>query len=382
MQCLTLRPPQLCGEIHLVQYTLQIVSNEVYPRNLEEWWLNRVKDQAVTEAGIQQLSDLFTKQRGEMEVDYFRNPELLQAYGLFYFPQTYMRTQFVFREVLKRGWNPPDPVSILDLGAGTGAASISLTHQLRHQLNGIEVTAVDRSAQALNTLQQIYQDLAPYPTIKIHCSDFRRWLAQQDRRWDLIIASFSLNETEHFSTGFIGEIAGALSENGMALILEPALRETSENIERLRDRISIMSSLHVWAPCPHRQSCPLLAEGRFWCHEVRSWKPPDSLASINRRLYREIHILRFSFLAFGKQMPPALPDGSFRLISPVAKLKGRFVFTACTSKGEKREWEILSRSLKEEERLALRSHERGEMFCLSGIEPEKRLHPGDFHKIE
>src|SRR5688572_8445857 len=102
-----------------------------YPGSLEDWWIRRTLRQyscnsldqreAQIERSIQSLSDGFTLERPKnLSGNYFADPELLCAYGLFFFPQNYVRTQLVLQEILSRGWEPPpETLTVLDLGCGT-----------------------------------------------------------------------------------------------------------------------------------------------------------------------------------------------------------------------------------------------------------------------
>jgi hypothetical protein len=175
-----------------------------YPRNLEDWWINVASDLLACNSleekehqlvqTIQGLSDRFTKERSELAVDYFADPGSLCAYGLFFFPQSYVRTQFVLQEILFRAWGPAKPVSILDLGSGAGSASFSAASLI----DSARITAVDRSPAALSMMKRIASDcsdLWPNVEFEFQTDDVWRWIKQQDRKWDLILASFSLNES-------------------------------------------------------------------------------------------------------------------------------------------------------------------------------------------
>ncbi|MCI0602287.1 small ribosomal subunit Rsm22 family protein [bacterium] len=336
-----------------------------YPRFLEDWWINvtldllgcnslQEKEHQLVQR-IQGLSDRFTKERSELVEDYFTDPANLCAYGLFFFPQSYARTQFVMQEILSRGWKPSGPVSILDLGSGAGPASFSAASFF----NAPRVTAIDRSTVALSHMKKI-ASLWPQLEFECHVGDLWRWIKKPDRKWDLILASFSFNESGFSIRQTTTLLANALTERGMIIVMEPALRSTSETLEAWRDHISQQGDLQIWGPCLHHRLCPLLKEGKFWCHEVRSWRFPASIAFLNRHLYRQVHVLKFSFLALGKQAPPAVSSFSFRLISPVFRQRKKLVFTGCTSDGEKKEFRM-NRPLTKEGRNQIQNWERGDV---------------------
>jgi ribosomal protein RSM22 (predicted rRNA methylase) len=343
----------------------------IYPQILEEWWTQFVLRELGfaslfdcsrrIEKNIQTLSDAYTKQR-EFRTDLFKDPELLSAYGLFFFPQTYARTKFVFREILNRGWKPSGPVSILDLGSGAGAASFSIASEIQ---NEVSITAVDRSKPALSVMQKIASECLR-KNCEIHEHDIWNWANREKKKYDVIVASFSLSETHVSLQQWTNTLLRLLNDSGIVLVLEPSLKETSENIELWRNEIAQKTSLYIWGPCLHRKECPLLMEGKYWCHEVRSWKPPESLAFMNRCLYREIHITKFSFLAFGKSPPAPLSVFAFRLISPVSKRKKQLVFSGCATDGMKHNFQISVRSLSLQNRHLIRKWERGDTLTDDG----------------
>jgi ribosomal protein RSM22 (predicted rRNA methylase) len=339
----------------------------VYPQVLEDWWtqftLKQLHSDSLLdcvkslEKSIQTLSDAYTKQR-EFKRDLFSDPELLSAYGLFFFPQTYSRIKFVFREILQRGWKSDGPVSILDLGSGAGAASFSVASEIRDR---ISITAVDRSRLALSVMEKIASDCFQQ-NCDIHAEDIWTWATREKKKYDVIVVSFSLNETSVSHQQWTEMLIRLLKDTGIVIVVEPSLRKTSEKLESWRNEIGQNTPLYIWGPCLHHELCPLLEEGKYWCHEVRSWKPPESLSYMNRHLYREIHVLRFSFVAFGKAAPlPSLAFG-FRLISPVSKRKRDFVFSGCATDGKKHNFRIPGRIMDRQNRQLIQKWERGDIL--------------------
>jgi SAM-dependent methyltransferase len=371
-----------------------------YPGWLENWWKERacqllaVRDftetQPVLEKEIRRLSDLFTTGRETRFGDYGKDERLLLAYGLFYFPQTFVRIRFPLREaLLLRGWRPSSPdgsVRLLDLGAGLGGATVGAALLLQEMpfISGVEALAVDQSGGSLAALDRIGRENRPHlPQVRIGTArgDLKTWFrkAGPQDRWDLIIASFSLGEAffeadDDAVHQWLKNALRHLRPGGLLLITEPALRETSERIERLRNLIAAEGTGHIWAPCPHHRRCPLLETGKYWCHEVRSWPVPESLAFLNRRLFRSVRDLKFSFLLAGP--PPA--EGSapetasahtMRLVSPLSELKGRYLWTGCAGDGDRYEYEIQKRDLSRSEQKELQALERGDIVEVVSSEP-------------
>ncbi len=368
-----------------------------YPPWLEEWWvacarrrLGRPDVGACLEdleREVQRLSDLFTVERSPRFGDYVNDERLLLAYGLFFFPQTFVRMQFPLLEAIRlRGWRPPAdrPVRVLDLGAGPGAAGLAVAALLERETGSpaVEVTGLDRAPATLALFQALVQDLRAYwPRTRwaFRVGDLRdpsTWGTPPDTPWDLIVVSFALGEAfygqpDARTFGWLQHVLRYLAPDGLLVITEPALRETSERLERLRDAVARTGRPFIWGPCLHHRPCPLLAEGRFWCHEVRRWTVPESLAYLNRRLYRTVQVLKFSFLTLSPQAPPALPAGPewFRLIAPMAEMKGKFQTVGCASDGQKYTYEALRRHLDPDGAARLRRVERGDVLYVRDLQP-------------
>ncbi|TNE47864.1 MAG: hypothetical protein EP343_18180 [Deltaproteobacteria bacterium] len=150
-----------------------------YPDWLEQWWLDQVEAHLPSVDGerdldtladeVQDLSDLFLQEEANFSA-YDGDPRLLLAYGLFYFPQTYVRAQWPLRELLTyRGWKPPlhRPMRILDLGSGLGSASLGVLDVLV-QYAAIQdlpeplefhLTAVDHARHSLQWYSKLVHDL-------------------------------------------------------------------------------------------------------------------------------------------------------------------------------------------------------------------------------
>jgi ribosomal protein RSM22 (predicted rRNA methylase) len=355
-----------------------------YPEWLENWWIQEACQRSSVshlnellpdlEKEIQKLSDRFTISCAESFSDVYEHPKLLLAYGLFYFPQTFVRMQFPIAELFLCKWNPSTNKTfrILDIGSGTGAAAISSATLLRQKGVGrLDITCMDRSESSLILLQRITRDLKEqlpeihWDTVRIDGSS----LESISGAFDLVLMSFALgelfvNRSVEAVYEWIKQLSSKLTTNGMLIITEPALRETSVQLEKLRDLVSVHSSMHIWGPCLHQERCPLLEEGKFWCHEVRKWNVPESLHYLNRHLYRSIHLLKFSFLTLGKQRAEQYPKEYFRLISPMTKMKGKYVGVGCAADGKMREYQILKRDLDESTVDFLKECERGDIMKL------------------
>ena len=346
----------------------------LYPADLEAFWLQRAatslhQDDAPTlldqlRPEVARLSDLFTVARPNGFGRYGDELRAQMAYALFFFPQTYVRTGLALAECLAGGrWTPPldRPLRVLDLGAGLGAGLLAAAHALRPR--ALELTALDHAAGSLTLLQEVFahQQL----TVTTRPGHLLQALPENES-WDLILCSFALNEAVEGTPdadvhAWARRLLQRLALGGLLLILEPALDAAALRLEVLRDALAEQGHGCIIAPCLHHQRCPLRSEGRSYCHEVRRWTTPESVAYLNRHLFRDLQVLKFCFLALtqtGRPAPVADPAHA-RLIAPVDQQNGKIVTRGCAADGAAHGYEVLNRHLTREERDALGAVERG-----------------------
>ncbi|MBP7867720.1 MAG: hypothetical protein KA419_17450 [Acidobacteria bacterium] len=367
-----------------------------YPEWLERWWLEtltrRLGKPSVSatllalESSIAQLGDVFTTGRVPGFRGYAGRNDLLAAYGVFHFPRTYLAVLHVLNELLgPGGWSPPARLRCTDLGCGLGAASAALATRLERH-NGFESLAIDGIDPALESLD-LYgalftenADRWPRTTARYAGGDMRRPGAVPAGT-DLVLAAFSLNEAFHDATDtellrWVTRTMDRLSADGVLVLVEPALQETSARLMRLRDALASGTAARVVAPCPHAHPCPLPAHGRRWCHDVRNWKPSEAVKLANRHLFRSVSEIKFCFLALARPNgPEGLPaPGSLRLVTPIMPSHGRFQFSGCDPAGRLVHCDILERTLNRELELLLKNLEKGDWIVVDPPPPATGAH--------
>lgn len=371
---------------------------KAYPQKYESWWLEHASSQfqGTAETHVLQklgptvakLSDEFTIFRDDQAPENYDRKEEILAYGLFFFPQTYTRTLWVVEELLQRNQWQPDtsrPLRILDLGCGSGAASFALLDQLDASGMQLEVEhyGVDRSGYNLDAARELAGTLS-YQNIQVKSEWLRRDVTSSQFSWekkpfslpwDIILMSFSFGEfvvglEDEQAVDVVRDLSEAMKNSGVVIITEPSLMETAVRLEVVRDAIAESEDLQVLAPCLHQAACPALEQKRFWCHEVRKWHPPESIAFLNTRLHRDIRFLKFSFLVFQKTEATLANDAEnrhFRLVSPIAKKSGQMVCKGCSASGQINTYEWLTRHLSKEQ---VKNHldlERGDCLRADGV---------------
>jgi hypothetical protein len=106
---------------------------------------------------------------------YLRDTRSCAAYSLFFAPQTYARLSHILAE-LPPFPDTPKPLRVLDLGAGTGAASWALLDHLGRR--PVALSAWDHSRPALRCLHDLFTDLRtarwPEATLRTYARPPRR----------------------------------------------------------------------------------------------------------------------------------------------------------------------------------------------------------------
>ncbi len=246
---------------------------------------------------------------------YLGDPELRREYDEQIAPRTIAALTKIFAAIEAR---QPALLSgvqrVLDLGAGTGAAGAAARARFG---DGIEVVSVDS-----------------VPGPGVICADVTRGNrpAGVHGRFDLIIAAHLLNEL------FLGPVEQAtlvaawcrelLTDDGLCVLLEPALPATSRGLLATRDRL-IERDLHIVAPCLHAAPCPALLRERDFCHDAAEWLTPPASAGVSRPRSR----VDFSYLVLSQTAPAALSDAHFRVVSDLLREKGRLRVFGCGPAG-------------------------------------------------
>lgn len=180
------------------------------------------------------------------------------AYAATRMPATYAAARLVCGE-LKRALPDAPFGSLLDLGAGTGAASWAAAETFG-QLQQFTLFEQDRG------LIRLGQELA-------QASEQAAWRAaqwqpvnlQQVRDWpphDLVISSYAMGELDpEHATRLIRAVWQSTRQ--ALVIIEPGTMRGFATIRMLRDQLIRLGGC-LAAPCPHSQVCPLPQND--WCH--------------------------------------------------------------------------------------------------------------------
>ncbi len=203
--------------------------------------------------GIDELSEIFTQDRGRALSRYFEHPRFRSGYLLYFLPLQAAKFVAVFDrhrafllEAVKAAAQKGS-LSVVDLGAGPLTASIALVMWLFEnveELPEIHITAVDSQPIVLREGAELLQALGDgFPKLRgkvrttVQTARWQDWAkahARAPESADLYLLGHVLNEgRDHQPEG----IASLIEKNPRAgiLAIEPAAKNTSQSLSQLRD---------------------------------------------------------------------------------------------------------------------------------------------------
>lgn len=315
---------------------------------------------AALHRGVTELSCRFTKEGKRGRAPYLDDPALGSAYLAYYLPVNLAKVQTLLAELV---WEQGPslsggrPLSVLDVGCGPGSAALAVLDWVvlaagQSESAGAEpaldVIALDRSRSALAVCRRLWEAYlsengAPQVRLTTHHLDLERADGLSgEGRYDLIVMANSLNELFRDARDpvacrveFIEALLERLDGHGTMMIVEPALRETSRALHRVRDLLMQRGACTIYSPCLHEQACPALSKDSDWCHEERPWTPPPLVTRIDEKVGFIKDSLKFSYLLLrkdGKRIVSPAPD-IYRVVSEVREMKGEKRVWLCNETG-------------------------------------------------
>ena len=274
-------------------------------------------------------------------------------------------------------WHGDDPLRVLDLGAGAGAMSLgAIVHAASvGATRPIVIDALDRDAAALQILADAVPAAAAALGVTASVVTRRADLAGAALPpAELILAGTVLNELDAAAALALTRAAlAALAEDGALVIVEPALRDTTRALHRLRDAVIGAGAAHVFAPCTRRGApCPMLADERDWCHEERSATLPPRAARLAQVTGLRDGAMKYSYLVL-RHRPGHVggDDAAVRVVGHPERSKGKLEMPVCGQAGLV-QLRVLKRDRATIGRAALRAR-RGDVLHLDrshGADPD------------
>ena len=298
---------------------------------------------------VAKLSELYTRDRADLRRNLLQEPDLRLAYLTYFLPSNFLKIKAVLDEI----WlHPevarlfPERLRILDLGCGPGTQLLGCLDFFLQQLRppeGIECVGVDSLESNLQDARYLFDRLAAElsantggtgptlermglrntPTLVESRRDRTRWSLETCRGdllrplklkgtspFHFIILGNVLNELftgdgeriEKRSRRVAALIHDWLAPTGFAILMEPALRETSRDLHCVRNRLLDMLPLTVYSPCVHSQPCPAVAPGctADWCHEDHAWQTPPWIRQVDERTGLRKSSLKYSYVVLNR----------------------------------------------------------------------------------
>jgi hypothetical protein len=274
--------------------------------------------------GLVELSGFFTTDRTEEKLpNYFTTAKFRSSYFLYFFGlqgakflTLFDRHPGAIQAALSHA-SETGVLRIVDVGSGPGTASLALLCFLLEEFlpkkEGktslpfrVELVWIDHNETILKDGEKLLEQiLALFPEIDGDIS-----LKKEARAWwkhprefnfeaSLILFGNVLNECPDDPRIYLQGLAPFLKnpKGGGVLLLEPAIREASQRLSRIRNEVVLSDQpLPLWGPCLHLGKCPL-SEGKNWCHfSVPAELPGTFFRKFSIKLGGIREWLKFSFI--------------------------------------------------------------------------------------
>ena len=274
------------------------------------------------------------------------------SYAIARMPATYGAVAAALKHALER--TADRPATLLDCGAGTGAASWAACELLDLRA----VTCLEREPAMIRLGRSLAAEAPPPLRDAVW---LRRDLAKDEipERAELVIASYVLNEmSEAEREAAIVKWWNAAER--MLLIVEPGTPAAYRGLMAARSQLLALGA-RIAAPCPHESACPM-GEGD-WCH-FRCRIPRSRLHKRLKDGDAPYEDEKFAYLAVTRS-PAGRAEA--RIIRHPRTDKGRISLELCARDGlrrldvHKKDGELYKRA---------RKADWGDAFAAPGSDPE------------
>lgn len=366
----------------VVQELENLLIEHVYEDQWKQKWDGQTIPQDLLKSYIahaRKLSQLFTQKRQHLHSKYFNKKENRYAYIFYFHISSLMRSYHVIHEMVRHGIWPENAGTFMDLGSGSGGSLWALgMYRHLHHLPIDKVYAVDQDQHVLKDAKKLWSRLIGHfnikaPTLTTYKQDLLHIQKLETDEFyhqvDVVFCSNVLNEFSKMSEAsklalFKTVALHVLKKNGLLVIVEPALSETTRKLMELRDLFLENIAAEIPIPCGHEMACPMLKNPKEWCHFELQWEPPKLRKKIEESLGFQSGILKYSYLVIKKKSLEPLPVSNrkkYRVLSPALKNGDEYCVLLCS------ESEIMSLYF-EKGNKELRSIERGSLLELGPVD--------------
>lgn len=346
---------------------------------------------------VNELSAATGKISGFREMFVNRNQEFgnyltaenqLNAYALYYLFPNLAKVSAILDFCLERGWlTIKNGLKIADIGCGPGVGLLGVLNQLMasylpEEFPSLQLSAIDQSAQALKLAERIVVNL-PLKTLNLKLSTANlenQECALLTAKQDLIILANVVNElfrkdNEPFikRSAFLKKVIDThLADNGLLIIIEPALQKTSRELIAVRDLLLADKNYTVLAPCTQQKGCPLnnAEHAEDWCHEAHYWDNPALIDQIDKLTGLNKHHIKYSFLIIGKAADFHTAENLNYTIETPLYSKGCMKVKSCGEHGLSEL--VYTAKSKSDKNRQFKKIEKGSRFYFVNTQPEEK----------
>jgi len=313
------------------------------------------KELAEITAAMLELSDRFNGIDATPLGEYMASRWHRAAYFLYFLPANFAKAQAVLWE-LAPTLSGKTTLSVLDAGSGPGSLSLGLLDFVARQtdIRELKILALDSSREALEDwrfLVRGYAGVLAEEGKALKASYVTRTVdlaaaEAAEGEYDVVLFGDSLNELFAGSdegvkerAALLADYAGRLTSGGSIVVIEPALKELSRQVQAIRDLLVRDYGMSIYAPCLRQGPCPMLAAGRErdWCHTAVLWMRPRIVRQIDEIAKRNKHVVKFSYLVARRTngCPVEIPEGAqtLRVVGDRMAEKGKFHALLCGEGG-------------------------------------------------
>ncbi|OHD15344.1 MAG: hypothetical protein A2086_03735 [Spirochaetes bacterium GWD1_27_9] len=275
---------------------------------------------------VKQISAGLTEKRELVGTKYLNNKNFLYGYLLFYWIISYMQLRFILLDV------DVNKKSAIDFGCGPGPLSFALA-----DIGVRNIFSLDNSNNALDFVSK----LSSFTNQKIFT---KLWDGQNDMdipsgKFDVVTFGHIINELWKNDpdkiakrVNLVEKIGNILNKDGIIIIIEPALHNTTKDLILLRNQL-VEKGFYILTPCINKNYCNIVDKETLSCHTDFNWTPPKIVEQIANKINLKKDMLKMSFLVIKKETAEA--EDIFRIISdPMLSKSGKIRFFICGKNGK------------------------------------------------
>ena len=281
----------------------------------EDYPLSKLKQ------AVSRMTEVYRNESGCDRRLVFRDADVA-AYALVRMPATFAAVSAAFSACQKR--NMPGLTSVLDVGAGTGAASWAVGSLLEEDA---AFTCLEREPSMIRLGKRLAAGGGILQNCQWICGDDTQTVAYPEA--DLVVASYTLNELSEENRKLVLERLWRAAKK--VLLLVETGTPTGFCIVRSARETLLKAGAHLIAPCPTEDPCPM--EPGDWCHfTARAARSRVHKALKGGDVPYEDE--KFAYAAFSR-VP--VDGAAARVLRHPVKEAGRISLQLCTGGGIKTE---------------------------------------------